>query len=134
MQFFAVKYYFLYFETLVGNLVIPFKLHLIVNCTTLSKAEGLWFSYTHDLCFLCHNIMYFGTAPTYFPCIMRAFPFRGWEFYSEAMKELWPGCRSHWIVRKLPFLLPYPAFCATPFNVFSEMVTWLSAYLDNRMK
>lgn len=78
--------------------------------------------------------MYFGRAPTYFSCIMRAFPFRGWDFYSEAMKELWPGCRSPWIVWNCLFCCHSQACVPLHLMHFQKMVFQLCAYLDSRMK
>lgn len=78
--------------------------------------------------------MYLGAVPTYSSCIMKTFPFGGWNFYSEAMTELWPGCRTPWTVRNYLFLLPQPTFCTTQLRCFKRTVIWLSAYLDNRMK
>lgn len=78
--------------------------------------------------------MCFGTAPTYFSCIMKAFPFGGWDFYSEAMRELWPGCKTPWIVWNYRFRCHSQPPVPVHLMYFQKMAVWLSANLDNRMK
>lgn len=114
--FFAVKYYFLYFRTLVENLIIPFQLHLTVNRTTLSKAWGLWFSYTHDGCFVRHTVMCLATAATYFSRTLKkkkqkTFSWRGWALHDEARKRLRPGSNLELFKITPPPPPPLAMFC-----------------------
>lgn len=133
--FFAVKYYFLYFRTLVENLIIPFQLHLTVNRTTLSKAWGLWFSYTHDGCFVRHTVMCLATAATYFSRTLKK---------KTKKKKHFLGGDGHFMMKQgNDWDLGVTLNCSKllhhhphlwPCSVEWIFRIWYSVYLDNRMK